>query len=73
MSTAQTLAGVILLGPSLLGVVWPEALAYLFPPEVIGALKVLAQVGLVLFMFMIGLRLDLGQARRACMAPRAAR
>ena len=58
----EILAG-ILLGPSLLGVVWPEALAYLFPPEVIGALKVLAQVGLVLFMFMIGLELDLGKLR----------
>jgi K+:H+ antiporter len=58
----EILAG-ILLGPSLLGIVWPEALAYLFPPEVIGALKVLAQVGLVLFMFMIGLELDLGKLR----------
>lgn len=58
----EILAG-ILLGPSLLGVVWPEALAYLFPPEIVGALRVLAQVGLVLFMFLIGLELDLAKLR----------
>jgi Kef-type K+ transport system membrane component KefB len=58
----EILAG-ILLGPSLLGLIWPEALAYLFPPEIVGALKVIAQVGLVLFMFLIGLELDLGKLR----------
>jgi Kef-type K+ transport system membrane component KefB len=58
----EILAG-IALGPSLLGVVWPEATAYLFPPEVIAGLKVLAQVGLVLFMFLIGFELDLGLLR----------
>jgi len=58
----EILAG-ICLGPSLLGVVWPEALAYLFPPEIVGALRVLAQVGLVLFMFLIGLELDLAKLR----------
>jgi Kef-type K+ transport system membrane component KefB len=64
----EILAG-ILLGPSLLGVVWPQALEYLFPAEVVEALRVLAQVGLVLFMFLIGLELDLttlrGNRRRA--------
>ncbi len=58
----EILAG-ILLGPSLLGVVWPGALGYLFPGEVIGALKVLAQIGLVTFMFLIGLELDLAKLR----------
>lgn len=58
----EILAG-ILLGPSLLGVLWPDALAYLFPAEIVGALRVLAQVGLVLFMFLIGLELDLGKLR----------
>jgi Kef-type K+ transport system membrane component KefB len=58
----EILAG-ILLGPSLLGVVWPGALDYLFPNEVIGALKVLAQFGLVLFMFLIGLEVDVGALR----------
>jgi K+:H+ antiporter len=58
----EILAG-ILLGPSLLGVVWPEALDALFPTEVIGALRTLAQLGLVLFMFLVGLDLDLDRLR----------
>lgn len=58
----EILAG-ILLGPSLLGVIAPDALDYLFPKEVVGALRVLATIGLVLFMFLIGLELDLGKLR----------
>jgi Kef-type K+ transport system membrane component KefB len=58
----EILAG-ILLGPSLLGVVWPSALGFVFPTEVVGALRVLAQIGLVMFMFLIGLELDLGKLR----------
>jgi Kef-type K+ transport system membrane component KefB len=58
----EILAG-ILLGPSLLGVLWPGALDFFFPAEIIGALKVLAQIGLVLFMFLIGLDLDLSKLR----------
>jgi len=58
----EILAG-ILLGPSLLGLLWPEALGYLFPSEIIGALRVLAQLGVVLFMFLIGLELDLNELR----------
>jgi Kef-type K+ transport system membrane component KefB/nucleotide-binding universal stress UspA family protein len=63
---AEVLAG-ILLGPSLLGWVWPEAMATLFPPTSLPGLQMLAQVGLVLFMFLVGLELDprllKGQAR----------
>ena len=58
----EILAGLIL-GPSLLGLVWPQAVAELFPAEVVGALKVLAQIGLVLFMFLIGVSLDLDKLR----------
>jgi Kef-type K+ transport system membrane component KefB len=64
----EIIAG-ILLGPSVLGVVWPAALHYLFPPPVIDAFRILAQFGLVLFMFLVGLELDLrtlrGQGGRA--------
>jgi Kef-type K+ transport system membrane component KefB len=70
----EILAG-ILLGPSLLGVLWPRALGYLFPTEVISALRVLAQVGLVVFMFLIGLQLDLralrGSGRKAVIISQA--
>ena len=58
----EILAG-ILLGPSLLGLAWPRSTELLFPVEVTGALNVLAQFGLVLFMFIIGLDLDLGGSR----------
>lgn len=64
----EIIAG-ILLGPSLLGQVWPEAEQYLFPPDVIGGLRAIAQIGLVLFMFLVGLGLDMehlrGQGHRA--------
>ena len=58
----EILAG-ILLGPSLLGLIWPEATEYLFPDDVVGALQILSQLGLVLFMFLIGLELDLKSLR----------
>lgn len=58
----EILAG-ILLGPSLLGLVWPDALEYVFPPEVVAGLKIVSQLGLVLFMFLIGLELDLDTLR----------
>ncbi|HEX5871356.1 MAG TPA: cation:proton antiporter, partial [Longimicrobium sp.] len=49
----------ILLGPSLLGWAAPEVSAFLFPPDSLGPLNALSQVGLLLFMFLLGLRLDL--------------
>jgi Kef-type K+ transport system membrane component KefB len=54
----------ILLGPSLLGWLAPSALAFLFPPEGLGPLYSLSQVGLLLFMFQVGLELDLRELRR---------
>ncbi|RKG99371.1 cation/H(+) antiporter [Corallococcus sp. CA053C] len=54
---AEVVAG-IALGPSLLGWLWPDALRWLFPPDSMPFLKMLAEVGLVLFMFLIGLELD---------------
>ena len=48
----------IMLGPSLLGAVWPGATDWLFSPEVLPFIDVLAQVGLIFFMFLIGLELD---------------
>ncbi|MGW3240310.1 cation:proton antiporter [Streptomyces olivaceus] len=49
----------ILLGPSLLGQLWPHAQSYLFPPGVTDHIEVLGQLGLLAFMFLIGLELDL--------------
>ena len=54
----------ILLGPSLLGWVAPNLSAALFPPASLGLLSSLSQVGLLLFMFMVGLELDTQKLRR---------
>jgi Kef-type K+ transport system membrane component KefB len=58
----EVVAG-IALGPSLLGRAWPEGVALLFPPEIAPVLNVLAQVGVILFMFLVGLELDTGLLR----------
>ncbi len=47
------------LGPSLLGQFFPRVFAYLFPASSIPALTVLSQLGLLLFMFVVGLEVDL--------------
>ena len=48
----------ILLGPSLLGWVWPQASHYLFPPTSIEFLNALGQLGVILFMFLAGLGIN---------------
>jgi Kef-type K+ transport system membrane component KefB len=56
--------GGILLGPSLLGRIAPEAYGYILPPQVAPYLSVLAQVGVVLYMFLVGLELNVEPLRR---------
>ncbi len=53
----EMLAG-ILLGPSLLGWLLPEVSVALFAPEHLSGLNALSQIGLLLFMFLIGLEFD---------------
>ncbi len=53
----EIMAG-IMLGPSLLGKIFPVTQAWLFPPSTAPILEVLAQIGLIFFMFLIGLELD---------------
>jgi Kef-type K+ transport system membrane component KefB/nucleotide-binding universal stress UspA family protein len=48
----------IMLGPSLFGLVAPSLSAALFPPETVPFLNVLSQIGLIFFMFLIGLELN---------------
>ncbi|HET7692567.1 MAG TPA: cation:proton antiporter [Gemmatimonadota bacterium] len=55
----EVLAG-IFLGPSLMG---PELSARILPPEAAPALGVIALLGVVLFMFLVGLELDLESLR----------
>lgn len=49
----------IALGPSLLGMYFPEISAFIFPVSSLGNLGVMSQIGLVLFMFVVGMELDL--------------
>ncbi|MCF2491384.1 cation:proton antiporter [Dyadobacter sp. CY347] len=53
------IAAGIFLGPSLLGMYFPEFSTFLFPVQSLGNLQFLSQVGLILFMFIIGMELDL--------------
>lgn len=52
------MAAGIMLGPSLLGWVAPGVSAALFPVESLGYLNTLSQLGLVLFMFLVGIEFD---------------
>lgn len=58
----EIVAGIVL-GPSLVGMYWPEFSAMLFPKESLGNLQFLSQIGLILFMFVIGMELDLKALR----------
>ena len=54
----EIIAGIVL-GPSLLGMYFPEFSITLFPKESLGNLQFLSQIGLILFMYVIGMELDL--------------
>ncbi len=53
----------ILLGPSLLGMLSPELFAVVFPDASLGALKLFSQIGVCLFMFAVGMDLDVQHVR----------
>ena len=55
--------GGILLGPSLLGRVAPDVAAYVLPGSVAPVLSVVAQLGVILYMFLVGLDLNLDPLR----------
>jgi Kef-type K+ transport system membrane component KefB len=54
----EMIAGIVL-GPSLLGALLPEVKAAIFPVQSLGNLQLLSQVGLILFMYLVGMELDL--------------
>ena len=53
------IAAGILLGPSFVGMYFPAFSHALFPVQSLGNLQFLSQIGLILFMFVIGMELDL--------------
>jgi Kef-type K+ transport system membrane component KefB len=59
---AEMMVG-LLLGPSCFGWLAPQLSARLFPESSLPTLSMVSQVGLVLFMFLVGWRLDVGHLR----------
>lgn len=54
----EIVAGIIL-GPSIVGAYFPEITNFLFPAASLSSLSFISQIGLILFMFIIGMELDL--------------
>jgi Kef-type K+ transport system membrane component KefB len=66
------LAAGIVLGPSVLGLVSPAVFSALFPPASIAPLALVGQIGVVLYIFVVGTRLvgsDVAQNARVAIAP----
>lgn len=59
----EMIAGIVL-GPSLVGMYFPEFSAFIFPKESLGNLQFLSQIGLILFMYIVGMELDLSVLRK---------
>ena len=58
----EVLAGIIL-GPTVFGLLFPDLQRALFPSDVIPLIGVVANLGLIFYMFLVGLELDLSQLR----------
>jgi Kef-type K+ transport system membrane component KefB len=68
-SVVGEMAAGILLGPSFFGLVWPQGFHFVFPDTSAGTLRLLSQIGVCLFMFTVGMELDVTHIRnRAQMA-----
>ncbi|WP_321518490.1 cation:proton antiporter [uncultured Bacteroides sp.] len=53
----EIVAGIVL-GPSLFGYLFPDFFGFLFRPGSLGNLQLVSQIGLILFMFVIGMEVD---------------
>lgn len=58
----EMVAGIVL-GPSVLGWLSPQTMGLLFPDASMATLGLLSQIGVVLFMFVVGMELDLQHLR----------
>lgn len=59
----EMIAG-ILLGPSLVGWLWPDFFHFVFPASSLGSLRLFSQIGVCLFMFVVGMEVDVTQLSR---------
>jgi Kef-type K+ transport system membrane component KefB len=53
----------LLLGPSLFGWLWPDAFTFVFPATSLATLRLLSQLGVCLFMFVVGMELNVAHVR----------
>jgi Kef-type K+ transport system membrane component KefB len=53
----------ILLGPSLFGLLAPNAFHFIFAPSSLDTLRLLSQIGVCLFLFTVGMELDVSEVR----------
>src|SRR5258705_895618 len=58
----EMVAGIVL-GPSVLGLIYPQAMSFVFPSASMDTLRLLSQLGVVLFMFVVGMELNLTHIR----------
>jgi Kef-type K+ transport system membrane component KefB len=58
----EMIAGIVL-GPSVLGLISPDAMTFLFPASSLDTLRLLSQIGVVLFMFTVGMELNVQHVR----------
>ena len=59
----EVLAG-IFIGPSLVGWLWPDFFNFVLAASSLGTLRMLSQLGICLFMFVVGMELDTAQLRQ---------
>lgn len=57
------MAAGLALGPTVFGWLAPGAFDFLFPPASLGLLNALSQVGLIIFIFLVGVRVDFAELR----------
>ncbi len=62
-SVVGEMAAGILLGPSLFGWLAPDLFQFVFPKDSLGTLKLLSQIGVCLFMFSVGMEVDIRHVR----------
>src|ERR1700733_9610977 len=67
-SVIGEIAAGIILGPSLFGWLWPDASDFLFQQASLGNLQLFSQIGVCVFMFVVGLELDLTHVRQKARA-----
>lgn len=57
------MAAGLMMGPLLFGALLPQAQAALFPPSSLGPLSLISQLGVLMFLLVAGVELDLGRLR----------